>query len=135
MQVIIKGGFTYRAVYKIQEDAYTKLSSTAEKFGNDYTSRSLGLYLADQIYPLKGINKNAQLILKNSTISCKTHFPSTYVTIIVCVTDCEAKIDPCYDKYEKVKITLDDVFRWRFNILDFISGELYCGDIIYKEEE
>ena len=133
MKVNLHGGFTYKAVYKIKEDAYTKLLSTAEKFGNDYTSRSLGLYLANQIYPLKGINKNAQLILKNSTISCTTHFPSTYVTITVCVTDCEAEIDPCYDKYEEVKTTLDDAFRWRFDILDFFRGELDAPVIRNKE--
>ena len=124
MQVIIKGGFTYRADYMINEEAYAKLLSAAETFGNDNASAMLSLYLESNVHKLK-----------NSITSFETHFPSNFVTIISCVTDCEAEVDPRHDRYEDIKAQLDDAFKWRVDILNFISGELDCGDIINKEEE
>ena len=41
------------------------------------------------------------------------------------VTDSEVEVDPNHDTYEEVKTTLDRVFRWRVDILDFIRSELY----------
>lgn len=125
MQVIIKGGFTYTAEFLIKEEAYAKLLSAAETFGNDNASAMLGLYL----------ESNVHMMHKNSRISFETHFPSNFVTIIACVTDCEAEVDPRHDRYEDLKAQLDDAFRCRVDILDFISAELDCGDIINKEEE
>ena len=126
MQVIIQGGFTYRANYMINEEAYAKLLSAAETFGNDNASAMLSLYLESNVHKLNGVD---------SIISFETHFPSNFVTIISCATDCEAVVDPRHDRYEDIKAQLDAAFTCRVDILNFISGELDCNDIINKEEE
>lgn len=125
MIVPFQGGFTYRADYMINEEAYPKLLSAAKTFGNDNASAMLGLYLDSNVHNIKDFDKYDRLFLKNSTISFETHFPSNFVAIIVCVTDSEVEVDPNHDTYEEVKATLDRVFRWRVGILDFIRSELY----------
>ena len=134
MIVPFQGGFTYRADYMINEEAYPKLLSAAKTFGNDNVSAMLSLYLDSNVHNIKDFgNKYDRLFLKNSTISFETHFPSNFVAIIVCVTDSEVEVDPNHDTYEEVKTTLDKVFRWRVDILDFIRSELY--EIGTVEEE
>ena len=124
MKVPIEGGFTYRADYKIKEDAYNKLISSAKIFGNDNATTMLDSYLEIKLQKLVGYDRHAMLILKNSTISFETHFPSNFVTITASVGDCEAEVDLNYDKYEEVKTTLDEAFRFKVDILDFIRGQL-----------
>ena len=124
MKVILQGGFTYRADYMINGKAYAKLLSAAETFGKDKASAMLGLYIESKVNNLKGFNKYAMMMLKNSKISFETHFPSNFVTITAYVTDCEAEVDPCHDRYEDVTEQLEVAFRWRVDILDFIGGEL-----------
>ena len=133
MIVPFQGGFTYRADYMINEEAYPKLLSAAKTFGNDNASAMLGLYLDSNVHNIKDFDKYDRLFLKNSTISFETHFPSNFVAIIVCVTDSEVEVDPNHDTYEEVKATLDRVFRWRVGILDFIRSELY--EICTGDEE
>lgn len=137
MQVIIKEGFTYRAEFLIKEEAYAKLLSAAETFGKDNADAMLSLYLESKVHNHKGVSKYAMMMLKNSTTSFETHFPSNFVTITVYARECEAEVDPCskdeHEKYEDVNTQLDDAFRWRLDILDFISGELDASDIIDKE--
>ena len=135
MKVILQGGFTYRADYIINEEAYAKLLSAAETFGKNNASAMLSLYLESKVNNLKGFDKYAMMMLKNSIISFETHFPSNFVTITACARECEAVVDPLHEKYEDVIKQLEGAFRWRVDILDFISGELDCGDIINKEEE
>lgn len=125
MIVPFQGGFTYRADYMINEEAYAKLLSAAGTFGNHHTSDMLGHYIESKVNNLKGFNKYDRLFLKNSTISFETHFPSNFVAIIVCVTDSEVDVDPNHDTYEEVKTTLDRVIRSKVDILDFIRSELY----------
>ena len=125
MIVPFQGGFTYRADYMINKEAYLKLLSAAKTFGNDNASAMLGLYLDSNVHNIKDFDKYDKLFLKNSTISFETHFPSNFVAIIVCATDSEVEVDPNRDTYEEVKTTLDRVFRWRVDILDFIRSELY----------
>ena len=134
MIVPFQGGFTYRAEYMINEEAYLKLLSAAKTFGNDNASAMLDLYLDSNVLNIKDFDKYDRL-LKNSTISSETHFPSNFVAIIVCATDSEVEADTNHDTYEEVKTTLDRVFRLRVDILDFIRSELYeigTGD---EEEE
>ena len=50
MKVILQGGFTYRADFMIKEEAYAKLLSAAETFGNDNASAMLGLYLENDVH-------------------------------------------------------------------------------------
>ena len=133
MQVIIKGGFTYRAEFLIKEEAYAKLLSAAETFGKDNADAMLGLYLESKVHNLKGFNKYAMMMLKNSIISFETHFPSNFVTITAYARECEAEVDPLHERYEDVKAQLDDAFEWRVDILNFIRGELDASDIIDKE--
>ena len=133
MKVILQGGFTYRADYMINEEAYAKLLSAAETFGNDNVSAMLGLYLESKVHNNKGIDKYAMMMLKNSIISFETHFPSNFVTITACARECEAEVDPRHERYEEVKKTLDIAFTWRVDILNFIRGELDASDIIDKE--
>ena len=135
MKVILQGGFTYRADYMINEEAYAKLLSAAETFGKDNASAMLGLYLESKVNNLKGFDKYAMMMLKNSIISFETHFPSNFVTITACARECEAEVDPQHERYEDVIEQLEGAFRWRVDILSFIGGELDCGDIINKEEE
>lgn len=139
MKVIIKRGFTYTAEFLIKEEAYAKLLSAAETFGKNNASAMLGLYLESKAYNLKDVDKYAMMMLKNSITSFETHFPSNFVTITVCAGECEAEVDPCLkdeqEMYEDVKEQLEGAFRWRVDILKFISGKLDCGDIINKEEE
>ena len=125
MIVPFQGGFTYRADYMINEEAYPKLLSAAKIFGNDNASAMLSLYLDSNVHNIKDFDKYDRPFLKNSTISFETHFPSNFVAIIVCVTDSEVEVDHNRDTYEEVKTTLDRVFRWRVDILDFIRSELY----------
>ena len=138
MKVILQGGFTYRADYMIKAEAYAKLLSAAETFGNDNASAMLGLYLESKVNNLKGFDKYAMMMLKNSIISFETHFPSNFVTITACAKECEAEVAPCSKDeqerwYEDVKEQLEGAFRWRVDILNFISGELDASDIIDKE--
>ena len=135
MKVILQEGFTYKAEFLIKEEAYAKLLSAAKTFGNQNVSAMLGLYIERQVHNLKDVDKYAMMMLKNSHISFETYFPSNFVTITVCARECEAVVDPLHEKYEDVIKQLEDAFRWRVDILDFISGELDCGDIINKEEE
>ena len=133
MQVILQGGFTYRADYMIKEEAYAKLLSAAETFGYDNASAMLGLYLESNVHKLKGVDKYAMMMLKDSRISVETHFPSNFVTITACARECEAEVDPRHDRYEEVKKTLDIAFTWRVDILNFIRGELDANGIIDNE--
>lgn len=133
MIVPFQGGFTYRAEYMINEEAYSRLLSAAKTFGNDNASAMLDLYLDSNVHNIKDFDNKYDRLLKNSTISFETHFPSNFVAIIVCATDSEVEVDPNHDTYEEVKATLDRVFRWRVDILDFISSELY--EIGAGEEE
>ena len=137
MQVIIKGGFTYRAEFLIKEEAYAKLISAAETFGKDNASAVLGLYLESKVHNLKGDVKYAMMMLKDCRISVETHFPSNFVTITVWARECETEVDHCLkdkdERDEDVTKQLDDAFRWRADILDFISGELDTYDFIDNE--
>lgn len=127
-------GFIYRADFMIKEEAYARLLSAVKTFGKDNADAMLRLYIESKVNVLKIVDRNAMIFLKNSTISCETHFPSNFVTITACVKDCDAEVDNWHEMHEYVKTTLDASFRRRFDNLLFISGELY-GDIIYKEEE
>ena len=69
MQVIIKSGFIYTAEFLIKEEAYAKLLSAAETFGKDNASAMLSLYLESKVNNLKGFDKYAMMMLKNSIIS------------------------------------------------------------------
>lgn len=95
MQVIIKGGFTYTAEFLIKEEAYAKLLSAAETFGKDNASAMLGLYLENDVHNLKKIGNRCILkMLKESTISFRTFFPSNHVTISVYGNESKVDIDP-----------------------------------------
>ena len=133
MQVIIKGGFTYTAEYLINEEAYAKLLSAAETFGKDNAAAMLGLYLESKVHNLRGSDKYAMMMLKDSIISFETHFPSNFVTITASARECEAVVDPRHERYEEVKKTLDIAFTWKVDILNFIRGELDALCIINKE--
>ena len=137
MKVILQGGFTYRADYMIKEEAYAKLLSAAETFGKDNASTMLELYLESKVHNLKGDVKYAMMMLKDSRISVETHFPSNFVTITVWARKCETEVDHCLkdkdERDEDVTKQLDDAFRWRVDILDFISGELDTYDFIDNE--
>ena len=85
MKVILQGGFTYRADYMINEEAYAKLLSAADTFGKDNADAMLVLYLESKINNRRGFDKYAMMMLKNSKISFETHFPSNFVTITACV--------------------------------------------------
>ena len=133
MKVFLQGGFTYRADYMIKEEAYAKLLSAAETFGKDNASAMLGLYLESKVHNLKGVDKYAMMMLKNSIISFETHFPSNFVTITAYAKECEAVVDPLRERYEDVKAQLEGAFKWRVDILNFIRGELDASDIIDKK--
>ena len=139
MQVIIKGGFTYKAEFLIKEEAYAKLLSAAETFGKDNASAMLGLYLENDVHNLKKIGNRCILkMLKESTISFRTFFPSNHVTISVYGNESKVDIDPNLKEYRERHQEIADLlareFKLKTDLLEFISGELY-GDIIYKEEE
>ena len=72
MIVPFQGSFTYRAEYKINEEAYFKLLSVAKTFGNDNASAMLSLYLGSNVHNIRDFDKYDRL-LKNSTISFETH--------------------------------------------------------------
>lgn len=129
MQVIIKGGFTYRAEFLIKEEAYAKLLSAAETFGKDNADAMLGLYLESKVRSLKGVDKYAMMMLKNSHISFETHFPSNFVTITAVGRECKADVE----SYLDATAQLDGAFRYRVDILDFIRGELDADNIIEKD--
>lgn len=133
MKVILQEGFTYRADFMIKEEAYAKLLSAAETFGKDNASAMLGLYIESKVHNLKDVDKYAMMMLKNSIISFETHFPSNFVTITACARECEAEVDPQHEKYEDVIEQLEGAFRWRVDILRFISGELFAPVIMDKE--
>ena len=141
MQVIIKGGFTYTAEFFIKEEAYDKLVSAAQTFGNDNAAAMLGLYLENEVNKLQDIkNRNCVLsMLCKSTIQFKTFFPSNHVTIYVYGQDGLFYIDDYYkeksQRHQEVAAQIAREFRLRSCILEFISGELDCGGIINKEEE
>lgn len=139
MQVIIKGGFTYTAEFLIKEEAYAKLISAAETFGKDNADDVLGFYLEDYVHNLKDINNKYILkMLKESTISFRTFFPSNHVTISVYGNESKVDIDPNLKEYRERHQEIADLlareFKLKADLLEFISGELY-GDIIYKVEE
>lgn len=139
MQVIIKGGFTYTAEFFIKVEAYAKLLSAAETFGKDNASAMLGLYLENEVHNLKGIgNKYILKMLKESTMSFRTFFPSNHVTISVYGNESKVDIDPNLKEYRERHQEIADLlareFKLKTDLLEFISGELY-GDIIYKVEE
>ena len=135
MKVILQEGFTYRADFMINEEAYAKLLSAAETFGNYNAAAMLGLYIESKVHNLKDVDRYAMMMLKDSIISFETHFPSNFVTITACARKCEAEVDPQHERYEDVIEQLEGAFRWKVDILRFISGELDCGVIINKEEE
>ena len=139
MQVIIKGGFTYTAEFLIKEEAYAKLLSAAETFGRDNASAMLNLYLENDVHNLKKIGNRCILkMLKESTISFRTFFPSNLVTISVYGNESKVDIDPNLKEYRERHQEIADLlareFKLKTDLLEFISGELY-GDIIYKEGE
>ena len=135
MKVILQEGFTYKAEFLIKEKAYAKLLSAAGTFGNHNAAAMLRLYIESKVHNLKDVDKYAMMMLKNSIISFETHFPSNFVTITACARECEAVVDHFNEKYEEVNKQLEGAVRWRVDILDFISAELDCGEIINKEEE
>lgn len=57
MKVILQGGFTYKAEYLINEEAYAKLLSAAGTFGNHNASAMLGLYIERNVHNLNGVDK------------------------------------------------------------------------------
>ena len=134
MQVIIKGGFTYKADFVIKEEAYAKLLSVAETFGNDNASAMLGLYIESKVHNLKDVDEYAMMLLKNSTISFETYFPSNFVTITACAREFEVYVDPFQESFEYVNTQLEGALGWRVDILKLISGELKCGDIVTKDK-
>ena len=100
MQVIITGGITYTAEFLIKEEAYAKLISAAETFGEDNVDDMLGFYLEDYVHNLKDINNKYILkMLKESTISFRTFFPSNHVTISVYGNESKVDIDPNLKEY------------------------------------
>ena len=133
MKVNLQEGFTYTAEFLIKEEAYAKLLSAAGTFGNHHTSDMLGHYIESKVHNLKDVDKYAMMMLKDSIISFETHFPSNFVTITACARECEAVVDPLHERYEDVKEQLEGAFRWRVDILDFISGELHAPVIRNKE--
>ena len=133
MKVILQGGFTYKAEFMIKEEAYAKLLSAAETFGNDNAAAMLGLYIESKVHNLKDVDRRAMVMLKNCIISYVTHFPSNFVTITACARECEAVVDPFQERYEDINTQLEGALGWRVDILKFISGELKCGDIVDKE--
>ena len=140
MEVIIKGGFTYTAEFLIKEEAYAKLLSAAETFGKDNADAMLCLYLENDVHNLKGIgNKYILKMLKESTISFRTFFPSNHVTISVHGNESLVDIDPCLkwfsEMHQDIAHQLALEFKSKTGILKFISDELDCGDIVNKEEE
>lgn len=140
MQVIIKGGFIYTAEFLIKEEAYAKLLSTAEMFGDDNVDAMLGLYLEDDVHNLKDINnKYISKMLKESKISFRTFFPSNHVTISVYGHESLVEVNPCLkgfiERQQDIENQLAREFKLKTGILEFISGEFDCEDIINKEEE
>ena len=140
MQVIIKGGFTYTAEFLIKEEAYAKLISAAETFGEDNVDDMLGFYLENYVHNLKDINNKYILkMLKESTISFRTFFPSNHVTINVDGPESLIEVNPCLEgaieRQQDIEHQLALEFKLKTGILEFISGELDCYDIINKEEE
>lgn len=133
MQVIIKEGFTYTAEFLIKEEAYAKLLSAAETFGKDNASAMLGNYIESKVHNLKDVDKYAMMMLKNSTISFETHFPSNFVTITACARKCKAEVGSWSEKYEDINTQLEGALGRRVDILRFISGELFAPVIMDKE--
>ena len=139
MKVITKGVFTYTAEFFIKEEAYAKLVSAAQTFGNDNAAAMLGLYLENDVHNLKKIGNRCILkMLKESTISFRAFFPSNLVTISVYGNESKVDIDPNLKEYRERHQEIADLlareFKLKTDLLEFISGELY-GDIIYKEGE
>lgn len=133
MKVILKEGFTYKAEFMIKEEAYAKLLSAAETFGNYNAAAMLGLYIESKVHNLKDVDKYAMMMLKNSTISFETHFPSNFVTITACARECEAEVDPQHERFEDINTQLEGALGWRVDILRFIGGELFAPVIMNKE--
>ena len=138
MQVIIKGGFTYTAEFLIKEEAYAKLLSAAETFGKDNASAMLGLYLENDVHNLKGINNRYILrMLKESTISFRTVFPSNHVTISVYGHEISVDLDPKLKKFSErlraITNQFEREFKYKTGILEFISGELELSNTINKK--
>lgn len=141
MKVIIKGDFTYTAEFLIKEEAYAKLIAAAQTFGNDNAAAMLCLYFENEINKLQDTkNRNCVLsMLCESSIHFKAFFPSNYVTISVYGQDGLFYIDDYYkeksQRHQEVAAQIAREFRLGSGILEFISGELNCGDILDKEEE
>ena len=140
MQVIFRGGFIYRAEFLIKEEAYAKLISAAETFGKDSADAMLSLYLENDVHNLKDIdNKYILKMLKESTISFRTFFPSNHVTISVCgheiSVDIEPKLEKFSERHQEIADLLAREFKLKTDVLEFISSEIDLSDIINKEEE
>ena len=140
MQVIIEGGFTYTAEFLIKEEAYDKLISAAETFGKDNANDMLGFYLEDYVHNFKDINNKYILkMLEESTISFRTFFPSNHVTIEVSGPESLIEVNPCLkgflERIQDVENQLAREFKLKTGLLEFISGDLDCNDIVDKEEE
>ena len=140
MKVILKEGFTYRADFLINEEAYTKLLSAAETFGNYNASAMLDLYIESKVHNLKDINNKYILkMLKESTISFRTFFPSNHVNIEIYGAKSLVEVNPCLngflERLRDIENQLAREFKLKTGILEFIGGEFDCGDIINKEEE
>lgn len=140
MQVIIKGGFTYTAEFLIKEEAYAKLISAAETFGEDNANDMLSFYLEDYVHNLKDINNKYILkMFKESKISFRTFFPSNHVTIEVSGPESLIEMNPCLkgflERIQDVENQLAREFKLKTGLLEFISGDLECNDIVNKEEE
>ena len=140
MKVIIEGDFTYTAEFLINEEAYAKLISAAKTFGKDSAGAMLRLYLENDVHNLKGIsNKYILKMLKESTISFRTFFPSNHVTIEVYGPGSLVDIDPCLKEFSEMHQYIADQFKREFkhkyDTLEFISGELNCVGFMKKEEE
>lgn len=133
MKVILQEGFTYKADFMIKEEAYAKLLSAAETFGNDNASAMLALYIESKVHNLKGVDRCAMMMLKNSDIHFETHFPSNFVTITACARECEAHVDPFHEKFEVINTQLEGALGWKVDILKFIGGELVAP--VIREEE
>lgn len=140
MEVILKEGFTYKADFIIKEKAYAKLLSAAETFGKDNADAMLGLYLDNDVHNLKDINNKYILkMLKESKISFRTFFPSNHVTIEVSGPESLIEVNPYlegyWERYQDIVDQLAREFKYKTDLLELISCELDCGDIVDKEEK
>ena len=140
MEVIIEGCFVYTAEFFIKEEAYAKLISAAETSGKDSADAMLGHYLENYAHDLKSIgNKYILKMLKESTMEFRTFFPSNHVTISVYGPESLVDIDPClkesWEWHQDIAALFAREFKFKPGILEFISGELDCGNIVGKDNK